>query len=306
MGRALGRLTLLGLVIVFSGCLGQDLPSTNRIRGRVVFHDTDLAIRAAVTVGEESVVTGTGMFTIAVDPGPQRYSVSTLLGEYHGILDHEPGKSLKFQVPPFDGWSRRHFNDILLWDGRTVRWPYGKTVNVWIQPIDTDARLAPEHYDRAWDVLREWEDILSGAIRFQQTTERGEADLEWLWVESSAIRGNWGMCTLSHSHTDWHISRAKIEIAFEALHSRGTYSHEVGHCIGLNHSSDPSHVMHAPSGSDRPTSIEQNLARLTYSLAPGTGSLPVVAPGAHLDRFAAVRADYRVDPTTGEVTVSIP
>src|SRR5690606_34656748 len=137
--RALTWLFLLGSALALSGCINSF--NVNRTSGRVVFHDTDLPIRSTVTISGRSVFTESGHFAIGLEPGTHSYTVSTLLGEYNGVLEHLEGKVVKFVVPPFSGWSRHSFNEILLWNGKTARWAIGRKIRVWIQPTDTDPRL---------------------------------------------------------------------------------------------------------------------------------------------------------------------
>jgi hypothetical protein len=48
-----------------------------------------------------------------------------------------------------------------------------------------------------------------------------------------------------------------------------SFAHELGHTLGFWHVSDPTMLMHAPSGADQPSSRERHHAALAYARSPG-------------------------------------
>lgn len=267
-------LTLV-LATLLSGCFSF-LAGLIGTRGQVTFHDTTLGLRATGTLGGEGFETSDGWLTLSLKAGVHDYTVDTLFGRTHGTLTYSGSGQFRLRVPEFTGWSRHLFDHLLIdaREGVTKRWPYDATVRVWIQPA---AHTGPQV---ARQVLREWETILNSplgpALRFQEVYSEGAADLTIQFlniVEIKDANGNVvdrpdGVCEVEWRRETGLIHKARAKFLNSKAGLWGLQRHEIGHCIGLQHSNNPGHVMYPYIGpnNDRITEAEANYARLLYSI----------------------------------------
>jgi hypothetical protein len=161
-------------------------------------------------------------------------------------------------------------------DSSLARWAdrRGRPLRVWIQPYSVVRDWSPAFLPLVRDAFIEWTD--GGApLNFSFALDSASADVHVMWVDRFAepISGK----TLWTHDERWHILDATVMIA---VHHRGgeildrdaiqaISLHEVGHLIGLDHTSDTTSVM-APrvrvkdlSPADRAT------AQLLYALPAG-------------------------------------
>lgn len=157
-----------------------------------------------------------------------------------------------------------------------TRWPArGRTpVSYWIQPGAGLPGYVPENRRRVTDAFAAWE--RSGIpLRFARTRDSAAADIVVVWTprfdEPISGKTRW-----MHDRRGW-IQSARVTLALhrytgeqlngDALHAIAL--HEVGHSLGLDHTSDVANVM-APRVRVRELSdADRATARLLYRLPPG-------------------------------------
>lgn len=169
-------------------------------------------------------------------------------------------------------------------DSALARWPDrgGNPLRVWVQPTSRhpgfDAAIVP--------VVRrafvEWSDV-GIPVAFTFVADSSDADVHVTWVDkfSESISGK----TLWAHDDEWWIVDANIQLAVhhhsgEVLDStsiRAIAMHEVGHLLGLDHTTDTTSIM-APKVRVRELSAaDRATAQLLYRLPAGRLS-DVAAP----------------------------
>ncbi|MHB1225311.1 MAG: matrixin family metalloprotease [Gemmatimonadaceae bacterium] len=170
-----------------------------------------------------------------------------------------------------------YMDELLRVDGPALtRWPVrGQTpISYWIQPGAGLADFTPDNRRRVDEAFAAWE--RSGIpLRFASTSDSAAADIVVLWTprfdEPISGKTRW-----MHDRRGW-IRNARVTLALhrytgeqltgEALHAIAL--HEVGHSLGLDHTSDIANVM-APRVRVRDLSdADRATARLLYRLPPG-------------------------------------
>lgn len=270
IARTVRGLAILVMLSVFvAGCGFLNISSSDtRLNATVVLADTELPLASTVTFGSTSLVTESGSFTIDIPSGVNAYSVATLLGEHTGEINHD-GKTRKtIRFPAFTGWSARLFDAFITDWGHagSARWPRYEEIPVW---------------------------VAGPVVRFAPESE----------VENKAkSRGTIGLCTFWYSPTDSRLVRGEIYAAYSHQESLALLLHEIGHCIGLAHSTDDNDVMYPILHDDNRalTEQEQKYAQLLYSIPKGTQPLG-------WSRRATLGADIRAVPDDdGLIKITIP
>lgn len=170
-----------------------------------------------------------------------------------------------------------YMDELLRIDGPALtRWPArGETpVSYWVQPGAGLADYVPENRRRVDEAFAAWG--RSGIpLRFASTSDSAAADIVVLWTPRFAEPIS-GKTRWIHDRRGW-IRNARVTLALhrytgeqltgEALHAIAL--HEVGHSLGLDHTSDIANVM-APRVRVRDLSdADRATARLLYRLPPG-------------------------------------
>lgn len=170
-----------------------------------------------------------------------------------------------------------YINDVLRSrDSALTRWPdrRGRPLRVWVQPSPALKAFNPEFVQIVYDAFTDWS--ASGIpLLFTFIRDSSNADVRVTWVDrfNEPISGK----TLWAHDANYWIVDADIQLALhhrsgdalDASAMKAIARHEVGHLIGLDHTSDTTAIMtprvrvRSLSPSDRAT------AQLLYLLPPG-------------------------------------
>jgi len=170
-----------------------------------------------------------------------------------------------------------YVNELLLQrDSALARWParLKHPLRVWVQP-DTPTQdfngMFPDIVRGAFD---EWS-ATGIPLSFTFVTDSAKADVHVTWIDrfDEQISGK----TLWAHDDDWWIVEANIVLAIhhrggEPLDSsavRAIALHEVGHLIGLDHTTDTSNIMTPKVRVKELSDADRATARLLYELPPG-------------------------------------
>ncbi len=176
------------------------------------------------------------------------------------------------------GESGTYISEILIErDSALARWPDrpGNPLTVWIEPrskVDDWARgyvKEVQHAFTAWDTL-------ALPVRFRLVDDSADAQIHVTWIDrfSEPISGR----TRWARDADYWITDASIILAvhhrtgeileLDAMHAMAL--HEIGHLLGLDHTTDPSSVMAAKVRVRSLSDADRNTARLLYSVPAGS------------------------------------
>jgi hypothetical protein len=154
------------------------------------------------------------------------------------------------------------------WDNRVTR-----PVRVYFRP-GRAANYHPAFLESVRAALRTWEDAVP--VRFEQATDSLDAEVHVIWKVQFDIDRT-GQTDLSWNNFG-HIERGVITLAtfdpegqpMGAEEIRIVALHEIGHLIGLDHSSDSGDVMFPIATARGLSRRDIETARLLYRLAPGS------------------------------------
>lgn len=161
-------------------------------------------------------------------------------------------------------------------DSALARWPErgGQPLHVWIQPVARVQDWSPVAVSIVRDAFIEWSE--SGIpLTFSFVLDSASADVHVSWIDrfNEPISGK----TLWSHDNRWEILEASIVLAvhhrtgeiLDTAATRAIALHEVGHLIGLDHTTDSTSIMTPRVRVKTLSPIDRATARLLYLLPPG-------------------------------------
>jgi hypothetical protein len=177
-----------------------------------------------------------------------------------------------------EGETGTYIGDILAErDSSLARWPERLVdpLRVWIQVGDSVPDWKPEFVDQARDAFITWQNT-GVPVAFVFVHDSGNADVHVTWRDhfDEQISGK----TMWARDENWWIVDANISIALHHNHGealdasavRAIALHEVGHLLGLDHSSDTTNIMTARVRVRDLSAADRATMRLLYTLPPGS------------------------------------
>lgn len=176
-----------------------------------------------------------------------------------------------------DGEAGTYIGDILrLRDSSLARWPdrNEKPLTVWIQSRSAVKDYTTNYVASVRDAFEEW-GALRLPIRFMFVDDSADAEVHVNWIDhfSEPISGR----TRWTRDDDWVITDANITLAVH--HHRGEQldeeamramaMHEIGHLLGLDHTTDSLSIMAPRVRVRQLSSADRATVRLLYALPAG-------------------------------------
>jgi predicted Zn-dependent protease len=177
-----------------------------------------------------------------------------------------------------EGESGTYIGDILAErDSALARWPERLVdpLRVWIQHGDSIADWKPEFVEQTRDAFNTWQNT-GVPVAFVFVPDSSSADVHVTWRDhfDEQISGK----TMWARDENWWIVDANITIALhhnrgeplDASAVRAIALHEVGHLLGLDHSTDTTNIMTARVRVRDLSAADRATMRLLYTLPPGS------------------------------------
>lgn len=161
-------------------------------------------------------------------------------------------------------------------DSALARWPdrHGNPLRVWVQPVSRHEGFNPAVVPVVRRAFVEWSEV-GIPVPFTFVVDSSVADVRVTWVDRfvESISGK----TLWAHDDGWWITDANIQLAvrhhsgeiLDTTSIRAIAMHEVGHLLGLDHTTDTTSIM-APKVRVRDLSAaDRATAQLLYKLPAG-------------------------------------
>ncbi len=165
-------------------------------------------------------------------------------------------------------------------DSTLYHWPErtANALRVYVEPASSLAAWSPQYPQLARDVFGEWSEA-GFPLRFAFIFDSTSADIVIRWIDRFPDSDGQRIgVTERLQGSDYLIAHARIDVAMRDSAGRsltpvvvgGIIRHEVGHALGLNHSSDPSSVMFAEAATSVIGESDRATLRALYLIPPGT------------------------------------
>lgn len=159
-------------------------------------------------------------------------------------------------------------------DSAIVRWRPGVSVRVWVEDRAAVFDWEPALRDEVLGAFADWGTV-GLPMRFVIVPDAAHADVRVRWTDRFPERIS-GKTRWSRDD-DWWIVDAEITLAvhhddgdplgIDATHAIAL--HEIGHLVGLDHSSDPANIMSPRVRVRELSDADRATARLVYSVRAG-------------------------------------
>lgn len=227
-------------------------------------------------------------FACAGEPETARHRVSTVEDREPTATEWEDGEAVESSLPAPERDSARirftldargnttYLPELLvLRDGWNYRWPDRRAdpMRIWVQ-TPSDTAFDPDWIELVQESFNAW-DGLGLPLLFTFVPDSARAEIVVTWVQRFEERMT-GRTLWRNDQHGW-ITGGTIVLARElpdgrAVNREGIRAvarHEVGHLLGLDHTSDSTSIMSAQVFVTGLAEVDRRTARLVYDLPPG-------------------------------------